>query len=89
MCSGRQARGFFSLYYADWQSASILGAFWGFGLPVFLNESLLIRLFAFSLYMLFPVWTPLYNLFAFVHPEIVSVFLQLPPQRLYGYNQFC
>ena len=74
MCSGRQARGFFSLYYADWQSASILGSFWGFGLPVFLNESLLIRLLVRCLDMLFPVRTPLHNLFAFVHPKVVSVF---------------
>jgi len=60
-----------------------------FGLPVFLNESLLILLFAFRLHMPAPVRTPLHNLFAFVHPKVVSVFPQLSSQRFYGYNQFC
>ena len=60
-----------------------------FGLPVFLDESLLIFPFIIRLRMPAPVRTPLYNLFAFVHPEVVSVLLQLPSQRLYWYNQFC
>lgn len=55
-----------------------MSAFWIilglFGLSVSLNESLLIRLLVRCLNMLFPVRTPLHNLFALVHPEIVSVF---------------
>lgn len=59
------------------------------GLSVFLDEPLLIRLFVSCLHMPAPVWTPLDDLFAFVHSEVVSVFLQLSPQGLYGYYQFC
>jgi len=60
-----------------------------FLLSIPLNESLLIRLLVRCFDMLFPVRTPLHNLFAFVHPEIVSVFSELSSQRIDGYNHFC
>ena len=53
------------------------------------DESLLIRLLVRCLDMLFPVRTPLHNLFAFVHPKVVSVFSKLSSQRIDGYNYFC
>ena len=60
-----------------------------FLLSIPINESLLIRLLVRCLDMLFPVRTPLHNLFAFVHPEIVSVFSKLSSQRFNWYNYFC
>ena len=36
-----------------------------------------------------PVWTPLHNLLALVHPEVVSILPQRPSQGLYRYDQFC
>ena len=60
-----------------------------FLLSIPLNESLLIRLLVRCLDMLFPVRTPLHNLFAFVHPKVVSVFSKLSSQRIDGYNYFC
>ena len=60
-----------------------------FLLSIPLNESLLIRLLVRCLDMLFPVRTPLHNLFAFVHPKVVSVFSKLSSQRFNGYYNFC
>ena len=56
---------------------------------IFSHKSLLIRLLVRCLDMLFPVRTPLHNLFAFVHPKVVSVFSKLSSQRIDGYNHFC
>ena len=58
-------------------------------LSIPLDESLLIRLLVRCLDMLFPVRTPLHNLFAFVHPKVVSVFSKLSSQRFNGYYNFC
>ena len=58
-------------------------------LPIPLDESFLIRLLVRCFDMLFPVRTPLHNLFAFVHPKVVSVFSKLSSQRIDGYNYFC
>ena len=58
-------------------------------LSISFHEPLLIRLLVRCLDMLFPVRTPLYNLFAFVHPKVVSVFSKLSSQRIDGYNYFC
>ena len=60
-----------------------------FLLSIPLDESLLIRLLVRCLDMLFPVRTPLHNLFAFVHPKVVSVFSKLSSQRFNGYYNFC
>lgn len=60
-----------------------------FLLSIPFDESLLIRLLVRCLDMLFPVRTPLYNLFAFVHPKVVSVFSKLSSQRFNGYYNFC
>ena len=60
-----------------------------FAFLIFSHESLLIRLLVRCPDMLFPVRTPLYNLFAFVHPKVVSVFSKLSSQRIDGYNYFC
>ncbi len=58
-------------------------------LSIPLDESLLIRLLIRCLDMLFPVRTPLHNLFALVHPKVVSVFSKLSSQRINWYNYFC
>lgn len=60
-----------------------------FFLPIFSDESLLIRLLVRCFDMLFPVRTPLHNLFTFVHPKVVSVFSKLSSQRINWYNYFC
>ena len=60
-----------------------------FAFLIFSHESLLIRLLVRCLDMLFPVRTPLHNLFAFVHPKVVSVFSKLSSQRFNGYYNFC
>ena len=60
-----------------------------FAFLIFSHESLLIRLLIRCFDMRFPVRTPLHNLFAFVHPKVVSVFSKLSSQRIDGYNNFC
>ena len=53
-------------------------------LPISFNESLLICLLAIRFNMPAPVRTPLYNLFAFVHPKVISVFPQHTSQAING-----
>ena len=68
----------------------ILGIIWGlFGLTpssVFFYKSLS-RRFPRRCILPFPR-TPLHNLLAFIHPEVVPVSLQFPSQRLYRIYQF-
>ena len=58
-------------------------------LPISFDESLLIRLLVSCLNVPASVWTSLHNLFAFVHPKVVSVFPQHTSQAINGYNHFC
>ena len=60
-----------------------------FLLSIPFDESLLIRLLIRCFDMPFSVRAPLHNLFAFVHPKVVSVFSKLSSQRIDGYNNFC
>ena len=70
-------------------SSSIVPDLIRLSLSVSLHEPFLVRLFVRCLHMPTSVRTPLYNLFPFVHPEVVPILPQHPSQLFYRYYQFC